>query len=166
VATGEIGAIEIRGPNVFKGYWQMPEKTAEEFRDDGYFISGDLGLIDERGYLHIVGREKDLIITGGLNVYPAEVEAAIDSVPGVAESAVIAVPHADFGEGVTAVVALQPDGGTTESDIRDLLAGELAAFKRPKRIFFVDALPRNSMGKIQKNVLRDRYRDTYQTASQ
>jgi malonyl-CoA/methylmalonyl-CoA synthetase len=155
--TGEVGVIEVYGPNVFQGYWQMPEKTATEFRDDGYFITGDLGRIDPDGYVHIVGRDKDLIISGGFNVYPAEVEAAIDAVPGVAESAVVGVPHADFGEGVVAVVAPRPGADLDETRIRDALRGHIAAYKLPKRVLFVSELPRNTMGKIQKNLLREQY---------
>jgi len=158
---GEIGVIEIKGPNVFGGYWRMPEKTSEEFRDDGYFISGDLGFFDDQGYLNIVGRDKDLIISGGFNVYPAEVEAAIDEVPAIAESAVIGVPHPDFGEAVTAVIARKKGGDIDESAIFHKLEGELAKFKQPKKIFFVDALPRNAMGKIQKKDLREIYKDTF-----
>ncbi|GBF25175.1 long-chain-fatty-acid--CoA ligase [bacterium MnTg02] len=158
---GNVGMIEIRGPNVFKGYWRMPEKTKEEMRADGFFVSGDLGLLDDRGYVHIVGREKDLIITGGFNVYPAEVEAAIDALPGVVESAVIGVAHPDFGEGVTAVVAALSAEDVDEDDILFALGSELAGFKQPKRVFVVDALPRNSMGKIQKNELRERFKDAY-----
>ncbi len=159
--VGEVGVIEIRGPNIFKGYWRMPDKTAEEFRDDGFFISGDLGVIDDQGYLCIVGRDKDLIISGGFNVYPAEVEAAIDAVPGVAESAVIGLPHPDFGEGVTAVVAQERGESVDEQTILDRITNELAKFKQPKRVFFVDMLPRNAMGKIQKKELRESYKDTY-----
>jgi malonyl-CoA/methylmalonyl-CoA synthetase len=155
--VGEVGVIEIRGPNVCKGYWRMPDKTAEAFRPDGYFISGDLGFVDEAGYVRIVGRDKDLIITGGLNVYPAEVEAAIEALPGVAECAVIGVPHADFGEGVVAVVTGRAGATLEEGPILSALAERLASFKRPKRIFFVGELPRNAMGKVQKNVLRERY---------
>ena len=158
---GEIGVIEVRGPNVFKGYWRNPEKTAEEIRDDGFFITGDLARIDTYGYVTIVGRGKDLIITGGFNVYPAEVEAALDACPGIAESAVIGVPHPDFGEGVTGIVSAQNGVQIDEAAIQAQLAGELAAFKHPKRIITVDALPRNTMGKIQKNALRDQYRDLY-----
>ncbi|WGF87394.1 malonate--CoA ligase [Marinivivus vitaminiproducens] len=158
---GEIGVIEVRGPNVFKGYWRNPEKTALEFRQDGFFITGDLGRVDERGYVSIVGRGKDLVISGGFNVYPAEVETELDSLPGVAESAVIGVPHADFGEGVTAVVAPRPGATLDEAGIQAALAGKLAKFKVPKRVVVVDALPRNTMGKIQKNVLRDTYKDLY-----
>lgn len=154
---GEIGMIEVRGPNVFKGYWRMPEKTAAELRANGFFITGDLGRIDEKGYVHIVGRGKDLIITGGYNVYPKEVEAEIDEIPGVLESAVIGVPHKDFGEAVTAVVVPTGTPPLTEAAITDALAGRLARFKQPKRVFFVDELPRNTMGKVQKNLLRDRF---------
>jgi len=156
VAPGEIGVLEVRGPNVFQGYWQMPEKTAEELRPDGWFITGDMAMIDADGYVTIVGREKDLIITGGFNVYPKEVESLIDDLPGVLESAVIGVPHPDFGEGVVAVVV--PEGaGTTPEAIKAALAGQLAKFKQPKRIVMVEALPRNTMGKVQKKALRDDY---------
>jgi malonyl-CoA/methylmalonyl-CoA synthetase len=162
---GEIGMIEIRGPNVFKGYWRMPEKTASEFRPDGFFVSGDLGQFDkDTGYLRIVGRGKDLIISGGFNVYPKEIELAIDAVEGVRESAVIGLPHPDFGEGVAAVVVPEPGAALQESDIQRALQGKLAKFKQPKRVFFVDALPRNTMGKVQKNVLRDRYADVFEPA--
>jgi malonyl-CoA/methylmalonyl-CoA synthetase len=154
---GEVGVIEIRGPNVCKGYWRMPDKTAEAFRGDGYFISGDMGLIDAAGYVRIVGRDKDLIITGGLNVYPAEVEAAIEAIPGVAECAVIGVPHPDFGEAVVAVATTKASATLEGDAIRSSLAQSLAAFKRPKKVFIVDALPRNAMGKVQKNLLRTRY---------
>jgi malonyl-CoA/methylmalonyl-CoA synthetase len=154
---GEVGVIEVRGPNVFKGYWRMPEKTAAEFRADGFFITGDVGRVDERGYIHIVGRSKDLIITGGYNVYPKEVETEIDAVEGVTESAVIGVPHPDFGEAVTAVVVPRAGARIDERTILDALAGRLAKFKLPKRVYFVDTLPRNAMGKVQKNQLRDTY---------
>ena len=155
--TGEVGMIEIRGPNVLRGYWRMPDKSAEAFREDGFFISGDLGFIDEAGYIHIVGREKDLVITGGLNVYPAEVEAAIEAISGVAECAVIGVPQADFGEGVVAVVVARGGAEVDEPRIRSALVASLAAYKRPKRVLFVDSLPRNAMGKVQKSVLREQY---------
>ncbi|MGH1419362.1 MAG: malonate--CoA ligase [Hyphomicrobiaceae bacterium] len=161
LADGEIGSIEIRGSNVFKGYWRKPEKTAAEFRDDGFFISGDLGFIDEKGYLNISGRGKDLIISGGFNVYPAEVENAIDGIAGINESAVIGVPHPDFGEGVTAVVATSIENTPDAKDIKAVLTNELAGYKLPKQIFYVEALPRNKMGKVQKNVLRERYKATY-----
>lgn len=161
VAPGEIGVIEVKGPNVFAGYWRMPEKTAAEFRADGFFITGDLGRVDERGYVHIVGRGKDLVISGGLNVYPKEVEEAVDALPGVAESAVIGVPHRDFGEGVTVVVVRRPGADIDEAAVLAGLAGRLARFKLPKRVVFVDELPRNTMGKVQKNVLRDRFAALY-----
>jgi malonyl-CoA/methylmalonyl-CoA synthetase len=161
LGVNEIGMIEVRGPNVFKGYWRMPEKTAAEFREDGFFITGDLGKIDQRGYVHIVGRGKDLIITGGFNVYPKEVETEIDSLPGVAESAVIGLPHPDFGEGVAAVVVPEKGASVTEDQVLTFLAERLAKFKLPKCVFVVSDLPRNTMGKVQKNVLRDTYRDLY-----
>ncbi len=154
---GEIGMIEVKGPNVFAGYWRMPGKTAAEFRVDGHFITGDLGMIDERGYVHIVGRGKDLIISGGFNVYPKEVEAEIDAIPGVVESAVIGLPHPDLGEGVTAVVA----GKGTEAEVLAALSGRLARFKQPKRVLFVDDLPRNAMGKVQKALLRELHGSLY-----
>lgn len=160
LAKGDVGMIEVSGPNVFKGYWRMPEKTAAEFRD-GYFITGDLGRIDERGYVHIVGRGKDMIITGGLNVYPIEVEAEIDALPGIVESAVIGLEHPDFGEGVTAVAVAAAGSAVTEAGIISALQDRLSKFKQPKRVIFIDDLPRNTMGKVQKNVLRDRYRTLY-----
>jgi malonyl-CoA/methylmalonyl-CoA synthetase len=153
----EIGMIEVKGPNVFKGYWRMPEKTKAEFRDDGFFITGDLGKIDGKGYVHIVGRGKDLVISGGFNVYPKEIESEIDAMPGVVESAVIGVPHADFGEGVTAVVVCSKGAPVTEASVLKGLDGRLAKFKMPKRVFVVEELPRNAMGKVQKNILRDQY---------
>ncbi|MCA1454890.1 malonyl-CoA synthase [Bradyrhizobium sp. BRP22] len=156
-----IGVIEVKGPNVFKGYWRMPEKTKAEFRDDGFFITGDLGKIDAKGYVHILGRGKDLVISGGFNVYPKEIETEIDGMPGVVESAVIGVPHADFGEGVTAVVVRQPGAKIDEATVLNGLEGRLAKFKMPKRVFIVDELPRNTMGKVQKNILRDTYKDIY-----
>lgn len=146
----EVGMIEVRGPNVFKGYWHMPEKTAAEKRADGYFITGDLGKIDGAGYVHIVGRGKDLIITGGFNVYPKEVESEIDLLPGVVESAVIGLPHPDLGEGVTAVVVAEPGAAIDEAGILSALDGRLARFKLPKRVFVATELPRNTMGKVQK----------------
>ncbi len=156
-----IGMIEVKGPNVFKGYWRMPEKTKTEFREDGFFITGDLGKIDERGYVHILGRGKDLVISGGFNVYPKEVESEIDAMPGVIESAVIGVPHADFGEGVTAVIVKDKTTALDEAAVLHALDGRLAKFKMPKRVLFVDDLPRNTMGKVQKNVLRDTYAGLY-----
>ena len=156
-----IGMIEVKGPNVFKGYWRMPEKTRSEFRDDGFFITGDLGKIDDKGYVHILGRGKDLVISGGFNVYPKEIESEIDAMPGVIETAVIGVPHADFGEGVTAVVVCDKGAGVDESTVLGALDGRLAKFKMPKRVIFVEELPRNAMGKVQKNVLRDTYAGIY-----
>jgi malonyl-CoA/methylmalonyl-CoA synthetase len=154
---GEIGQIEVRGPNVFKGYWQMPEKTAAELREDGFFITGDLGRIDADGYVHIVGRNKDLIISGGYNIYPKEIELILDAQPGVLESAVIGVPHADFGETVLGLIVPQP-GETTDLDaIAEAAAASLARFKQPRKLILVDALPRNTMGKVQKNILRDEF---------
>ncbi len=157
-----IGMIEVRGPNVFSGYWRMPEKTAAEFRQDGFFITGELGKRDARGYIYIVGRGKDLIITGGYNVYPIEGEMEIDALPGVLESAVIGVPHADFGEGVTAVVVAKQGADLDEAAMRATLEQRLAKFKVPKRIVLVDELPRNTMGKVQKSALRERLRDVYE----
>jgi malonyl-CoA/methylmalonyl-CoA synthetase len=165
VTGGEVGMIEVAGPNIFKGYWRMPEKTAEEFTDDGYFKTGDLGRIDEKGYVYIVGRGKDLVITGGFNVYPKEVEAEIDALPGVVESAVIGLPHPDFGEGVTAVVVRKAGAKLDEREISRALDGRLAKFKLPKRIVFADNLPRNAMGKVQKNVLRSTYQNLYEKAA-
>lgn len=161
---GEIGMIEVKGPNVFAGYWRMPEKTKAEFRDDGFFITGDLGLIDADGYIHIVGRGKDLIISGGYNVYPKEIESEIDALDGVAESAVIGVAHPDFGEGVTAVVVRKPGSAIDAADISGAIAGRLAKYKHPKQVIFVEELPRNTMGKVQKNVLRVMYKDIYAEA--
>jgi malonyl-CoA/methylmalonyl-CoA synthetase len=155
--AGEIGMVEVRGPNVFVGYWRMPEKTAEELKPDGFFITGDLGRFDEDGYLHIVGRGKDLVISGGYNVYPKEVEMAIDDLPGVMESSVIGVPHPDLGEVPLAVVVPEA-GAVLEADA--LAAGlrdKLARFKQPRAWEIVEALPRNTMGKVQKNVLRERF---------
>ncbi|WP_300512877.1 malonyl-CoA synthase [Aliiroseovarius sp.] len=157
VATGQIGVIEVRGPNVFAGYWQMPEKTAEELRADGWFITGDLGMVDADGYVTIVGRGKDLIITGGFNVYPKEVEGVIDALPGVLESAVIGVPHKDFGEGVVAVVVPEKGADVSSEAIIDGVADKLAKFKQPKSVVMLAELPRNTMGKVQKNVLREKY---------
>jgi malonyl-CoA/methylmalonyl-CoA synthetase len=155
--TGEIGGIQVKGPNVFKGYWRMPEKTKEEFTTDGYFKTGDVGKIDERGYITIVGRSKDLIISGGYNVYPAEIEGYINDMPGVAESAVVGVPHPDFGEVGVAIVIAKPGATLDAEQILARLKAQLANFKIPKRCFIVGELPRNTMGKVQKNVLRDEY---------
>jgi malonyl-CoA/methylmalonyl-CoA synthetase len=161
VPAGEIGAIQVRGPNVFKGYWRMPEKTAEEFTADGFFKTGDVGRIDECGYVSIVGRSKDLIISGGYNVYPAEIESCVNEMPGVAESAVVGVPHPDFGEVGVAVVIAKP-GASVESDqVIAALKARLANFKIPKRCFVVPELPRNTMGKVQKNLLREQYKGLF-----
>ncbi|MCP1974094.1 malonate--CoA ligase [Bradyrhizobium elkanii] len=156
-----IGMIEVKGPNVFQGYWRMPEKTKAEFRGDGFFITGDLGKIDDNGYVHILGRGKDLVISGGFNVYPKEIESEIDAMPGVIESAVIGVPHADFGEGVTAVLVCSKGADVSEASVLKALDGRLAKFKMPKRVFVVEELPRNAMGKVQKNILRDTYKNIY-----
>jgi malonyl-CoA/methylmalonyl-CoA synthetase len=158
---GGIGVIELKGPNVFKGYWRMPEKTAQEFRRDGWFITGDLGYIDTDDYLTISGRAKDLIISGGFNVYPAEIENALDALPAIGESAVIGLPHADFGEAVTAVVTARAGQTVDESAVRAQLESVLAKFKIPKRVVVRDALPRNAMGKVQKNALREEYSKLY-----
>lgn len=155
------GVLEIKGPNVFSGYWCMPEKTAEEFTDDGYFITGDISTMDTDGRISIVGRSKDLIITGGLNVYPKEIESMLDGIDGVNESAVIGVPHPDFGEGVTAIVVPDRNMILCDADISSLIKDKLAGFKQPKNIYIVDALPRNTMGKVQKNQLRKKYADIY-----
>jgi malonyl-CoA/methylmalonyl-CoA synthetase len=162
LGVDEIGMIEVKGPNVFKGYWRNPEKTKEEFRTDGFFITGDLGKVDPRGYVHIVGRGKDLVITGGYNVYPKEVETEIDAMAGVVESAVFGVPHRDFGEGVTAAVVLGPRATLDGATIQKALEERLARFKCPKRVIVVPDLPRNAMGKVQKNVLRDTYKALYE----
>jgi len=151
---GEIGVIEVKGPNVFAGYWRMADKTAAEFRADGFFITGDLGKIDDDGYVHIVGRGKDLIISGGLNVYPKEVAEEIDAILGVVESAVVGLPHKDLGEGVVAVVAAAGLTELTEAKVLSALSERLARYKQPKRVIFVQDLPRNAMGKVQKALLR------------
>ena len=163
LGTGETGMIEVRGPNVFSGYWRMPEKTATAFRQDGFFITGDLGALDADGYVHIAGRDNDMIITGGFNVYPKEVETLIDSLPGIAESAVVGLPHKDFGEGVTAFVVVKPGTSVTEDAIMAALGGQLAKFKLPKRVIVLPELPRNTMGKVQKSLMRKEYRDLYAT---
>jgi malonyl-CoA/methylmalonyl-CoA synthetase len=161
VPQGEIGGIQVRGPNVFKGYWRMPEKTAEEFTADGFFKTGDVGRVDERGYVCIVGRSKDLIISGGYNVYPAEIEGCINEMPGVAESALVGVPHPDFGEVGVAVVTAKPGAQLEPDQIIAALKSRLANFKIPKRCFLVNELPRNTMGKVQKNLLRDQYKNEF-----
>jgi malonyl-CoA/methylmalonyl-CoA synthetase len=155
--TGEVGHIQVKGPSVFKGYWNMPEKTAEEFTADGFFKTGDVGHIDANGYVTIVGRSKDLIISGGYNVYPAEVEGYINALPGVAESAVVGAPDADFGEVGVAVVIPKPGTHLNPADILGALKASLAHFKVPKRCVVVAELPRNAMGKVQKNLLRQQY---------
>jgi malonyl-CoA/methylmalonyl-CoA synthetase len=158
---GEIGGIEVRGPNVFKGYWRMPEKTAEEFTADGWFKTGDVGKQDEHGVVSIVGRSKDLIISGGYNVYPAEIEGYLNEQPGVAESAVIGVPHPDFGEAVVAVVVARPGATLDASALIAAMKNRIAAFKVPKRVFIDSELPRNQMGKVQKNLLREQHRGLF-----
>jgi malonyl-CoA/methylmalonyl-CoA synthetase len=156
-AAGEIGHVQVKGANVFSGYWRMPERNREEFTGDGFFRTGDMGSLSADGYLSIAGRSKDLIISGGYNVYPKEIELVIDELPGVRESAVIGVPHADFGEAVAAVVVARGEGSPDEDEIIAVLKKRLANFKVPKRVYFVDDLPRNTMGKVQKNVLRERF---------
>jgi malonyl-CoA/methylmalonyl-CoA synthetase len=158
---GNDDVIEVRGPNVFRGYWRQPEKTREEFLPDGFFRTGDVGEIDSRGYVSIVGRAKDLVISGGFNVYPKEIEIVLDAVPGVKESAVFGVPHPDYGEAVVAAVV---PGGAPEPSEAALVAhakSQLASFKAPKRVFFVTELPRNAMGKVQKSSLRQRFVETF-----
>ena len=154
---GNVGSVELKGPNVFSGYWQMPEKTDQEFHDDGFFITGDLGTLDEDGRLSLVGRSKDLIIAGGYNIYPKEIESVIDGLPGVVESAVIGIPHHEFGESVIAIVVASKDLPASEASIIEATALQLARFKQPRRVILVDELPRNTMGKVQKNFLRVRY---------
>ncbi|MBA4195144.1 MAG: malonyl-CoA synthase [Comamonadaceae bacterium] len=161
VETGEIGGIQVRGPNVFSGYWRMPEKTAEEFTSDGFFKTGDVGKVDGRGYVTIVGRSKDLIISGGYNVYPAEVESELNQMPGVAESAVVGVPHPDFGEVGVAVVIARPGTEPDPQALINALKARLANYKIPKRCFVVPELPRNTMGKVQKNLLRDQHKGLF-----
>jgi len=161
VTTGETGVLQMRGPNVFKGYWQMPEKTASEFTDDGFFISGDMATMDGEGRVRIVGREKDLVISGGLNIYPKEIEDAIDMLEGVNETAVIGVPHADLGEGLVAVICPLPGAVIDPDSVTRELKSRLAGFKVPRQIFSVEQLPRNAMGKVQKNLLRERYAQAF-----
>jgi malonyl-CoA/methylmalonyl-CoA synthetase len=163
--TGEIGGVEVKGPNVFAGYWRMPEKTKEEFTPDGWFKTGDVGRFDADGYLTIVGRSKDLVISGGFNVYPAEVEGLLNELPGVAESAVIGVPHPDFGEAVVAVLVPRPGAELKGDEVIEALKGRIAHFKVPKRVFIAPELPRNTMGKVQKNLLREQHRDLFGTAA-
>ena len=161
LSAGEIGGIEVKGPNVFKGYWRMPEKTKEEFTPDGFFKTGDVGKIDSQGYITIVGRSKDLIISGGYNVYPAEIEGYINDLPGVAESALVGVPHPDFGEVGVAVVVAKTGATPKPEAILAALKSKLANFKIPKQCFVMPELPRNTMGKVQKNLLRERYRTLF-----
>ncbi|MDR6288463.1 malonyl-CoA/methylmalonyl-CoA synthetase [Inquilinus ginsengisoli] len=159
---GQIGVLEVKGPNVFKGYWRMLEKTAAEFRADGFFITGDVGVVDDRGYVSIVGRAKDLIISGGFNIYPKEVESLIDAIPGVEESAVIGLPHPDFGEAVAAVVKMHPGAAPLDpAAVQAALQDQLARFKQPKAVFVVAEIPRNAMGKVQKAALRAQYQNTF-----
>ncbi len=161
LATDEIGGIEVKGPNVFKGYWRMLDKTKEEFTADGFFKTGDVGKVDARGYITIVGRSKDLIISGGYNVYPAEIEGCINDLPGVAESALVGVPHPDFGEVGVAVVIAKPSANLKTEDVVASLKSKLANFKIPKQCFVVAELPRNTMGKVQKNMLREQYKGLF-----
>ena len=158
---GRTGMIEIRGPNVFKGYWGMPEKTAEELRENGFFITGDLGTIGEEGYVSLVGRSNDLIISGGYNIYPKEIELVLDRIDGVFESAVIGVPHPYLGEAVVAVIVTESGISFIQDSIIDSLQNRISSFKHPKQIIFIDELPRNSMGKVQKNVLRESYPEIF-----
>jgi malonyl-CoA/methylmalonyl-CoA synthetase len=160
-AAGEVGGIEVQGPSIFKGYWRMPEKTAEELTPDGWFKTGDVGLIDADGYVTIVGRNKDLIISGGYNIYPAEVEGYLNEIDGVAESAVVGVPHADFGEAVVAMVVPRAGSEIDGAAIVRALKDKIANFKVPKQVLVVDELPRNSMGKVQKNLLREQHRGLF-----
>ena len=161
LGVDEVGGIQVQGPNVFKAYWRMPEKTAEEFTADGFFKTGDVGAVDARGYVRIVGRSKDLIISGGYNVYPAEVESFINEMPGVAESALVGVPHPDFGEVGVAVVIAKPGAQVTPDAVVAALKASLANFKVPKQCFVVAELPRNTMGKVQKNLLREKYKTLF-----
>ena len=160
-APGDIGDLQVKGDNVLPGYWQMPEKNKEEFTADGYFKTGDVGKIEADGFVTIVGRSKDLVISGGYNVYPKEIELLLDEIAGVAESAVIGLPHPDFGEAVAAVIVKKPAAILAESDVMAAIKGKLAVFKLPKRVFLVEDLPRNAMGKVQKNELRKRFADTF-----
>ena len=161
INDNEIGMLEVRGPNVFTGYWQMPEKTAEELRDNGFFITGDLATKDADGYLRIVGRDKDLIISGGFNIYPKEIELLLDDCEGVLESAVVAAPHQDFGEGVVAMLVANPGASIDIEEVKSTVAENLAKFKQPKAYQVVTELPRNAMGKVQKNLLREQVKDTF-----
>jgi malonyl-CoA/methylmalonyl-CoA synthetase len=158
---GESGSIEIRGPNVFPGYWQLPEKTAEDFCDDGFFITGDLGYVSDDNRLSIAGREKDLIISGGYNIYPREIELLLDNMDGIQESAVIGAPHPDLGESVIAILVANGEKSPAEEKILKTLEDKLARFKQPRRCIYVDELPRNTMGKVQKNLLREQYKNIF-----
>lgn len=164
VAQGGIGQIEVRGPNVFKGYWQMPEKTAEELRKNGFFLTGDLGSIDDRGYVQIVGRNKDMIVSGGYNIYPREIELVLDDQPGVLESAVIGVPHPDFGESAVGVLVAKPGETPSVEGIEAALETALARFKQPRHLVVLEELPRNTMGKVQKNILREGFAGVFAPA--
>ncbi|MDB5850399.1 MAG: malonyl-CoA synthase, partial [Rhodoferax sp.] len=157
----EIGGIQVKGPSIFAGYWQMPEQPREEFTDDGWFRTGDVGRVDAKGVLTLIGRSKDLIISGGFNVYPAEIEGRINEIAGVAESAVVGVPHPDFGEVGVAVVIAKAGAGLVADEILTVLKADMANFKLPKRCFIVDELPRNTMGKVQKNLLREKYKTLF-----
>jgi len=161
LSIDEIGKIEVRGPNVFKGYWKMPEKTKAELRKNGFFITGDLGKIDQDGYVHILGRDKDLIISGGYNIYPKELEEVIDDQAGVLESAVIGVPHPDFGETPIAIIVSETETAPDLGVIERSLSKSLARYKQPKKLFLIDQLPRNTMGKVQKNILREEYKSLF-----
>ena len=161
LSADQIGQIEVRGPNVFKGYWKMPKKTKAELRENGFFITGDLGKIDKDGYVHILGRDKDLIISGGYNIYPKELEEILDDQDGVLESAVIGVPHIDFGETPVAVIVQETEMVPDLKIINNNLIKSLARYKHPKKIILVDELPRNTMGKVQKNILRNEYKDLF-----
>ena len=161
--NGKIGEIEVRGPNVFKGYWQMPEKTAAELREDGFFLTGDLGKIDKDGYVHIVGRNKDLIISGGYNIYPKEIELVLDDQPGVLESAVIGVPHPDFGETVLGVIVSENDTSPDIDVLMEAVHHSLARFKHPRKLIVLKELPRNTMGKVQKNILREQFKGMFES---
>ena len=161
VALGEVGILEIKGPNIFAGYWQMPKKTADEFREDGYFITGDMATMDTTGRVTIVGRTKDLIITGGYNVYPKEVEIEIDKISGIRESAVVGIPHSDYGEAVTAIIVTDENVEIREDEVRAAISTRIAKFKQPIRLIFIPELPRNTMEKVQKSALREAYADLY-----
>lgn len=160
-AINQIGILEVHGDNVFKGYWQMPEKTAAEFKPDGFFITGDMAKQDDDGYIHIVGRDKDLIISGGFNIYPKEIELVLDEQPGVMESAVVAAPHPDFGEGVVAILVAEENQTIDIESVKNVTGNSLAKFKQPKTYLVVDQLPRNTMGKVQKNILRESVKNSF-----